>query len=260
MPTNNSDLAFQRNGKIIRRMNDDDSHMLNAWDDIEPSRPRALLMIHGYTSVPGIFLPMKQALTDKGYSLSCPLLAGHGQDFERFEKSTPKDWFDSVIAAYQTLRQDYDKVDVLGFSLGGVLACELASKQAVERLFLFAPAFQLPAPIKAMKAVLKAKQLLGFKQFKGVAGNARREGATELAYHKIPIKPSLALADYIEKMGEIRINAPTEIFLGKHDRVVSSKRVAKHFAHQANIHLTMLENSAHLIPLDNDIEQVLARF
>jgi len=78
-----------------------------------------------------------------GFTVSAPLLAGHG--------TTPKDlaqvrwqgWFAAVESAYQELRQDCDDVFVCGFSLGSLLAVHLAVHQQVSGVILLSPAFWL---------------------------------------------------------------------------------------------------------------------
>jgi len=185
-------------------------------------------------------------------------LAGHGQNFEAFEQSRPCDWYKSVESAYLKLKEHYNCVDVLGFSLGGVLATELAAKHPVGRLILLAPAFHLPAPFFLVKSLLRLKQLIGIRHFRGVAGNVNKKDASELAYHKIPIKPSLALADYIKSVKALGVDIPTKVFLGRSDKVVASRQVAKYFSHKSQVQVTMLEDSAHLIPLDNGLGQVIS--
>lgn len=49
-----------------------------------------------------------------------------------------------------------------------------------------------------------------------------------------------------------------DLFLGRHDDVVASAHVARRFEnfyHQATIH--WLEQSAHVLPLDGDIDQII---
>ena len=50
---------------------------------------------------------------------------------------------------------------------------------------------------------------------------------------------------------------PTDLFLGSFDEVVDSEQVAKRFfnAPQCNIH--WLQNSAHVLPLDNDVNAII---
>ena len=53
------------------------------------------------------------------------------------------------------------------------------------------------------------------------------------------------------------MKCPTDLFLGRHDRVIDNKRVSEAFKqqHQARIH--WLEHSAHVLPLDNDLSEII---
>ena len=47
---------------------------------LEGSRDHGILLIHGFTATPGTMNPLGQALAQKtGYTISAPLLPGHGR-------------------------------------------------------------------------------------------------------------------------------------------------------------------------------------
>ena len=84
---------------------------------------------------------MGEYLTSCGFTVSAPLLAGHGTTPEDLAQVKWQDWFASVEEGYQTLRQDCDDVFVAGFSLGSLLAVHLAVHHQVSGVILLSPGF-----------------------------------------------------------------------------------------------------------------------
>ena len=52
-------------------------------------------------------------------------------------------------------------------------------------------------------------------------------------------------------------NCPTDLFLGSQDKVVNSVKVAEIFKNIVNCKTTWLENSSHVLPLDNDVKKII---
>lgn len=65
-------------------------------------------------------------------------MPGHGL---RQDKFTAGETLDYALKEYDFLRKVYSQIDVLGYSLGGVLACYIAQFRKIDRLILLAPAF-----------------------------------------------------------------------------------------------------------------------
>jgi len=86
-----------------------------------------VLMIHGFTSTPYDFREFAQFMGKKGYSVSVPLLKGHGTSPENLATTNSADWMHSVERAFDKLRKDANQVFVIGSSFGGNLAILLAA-------------------------------------------------------------------------------------------------------------------------------------
>ena len=93
-----------------------------------------LLLVHGFTGTPYIFYELGQALASQGYTVSAPLLAGHGLKPTNLEQTTWDDWYVSVEAAYRKMTKDCDQIFIVGASVGGALACYLVAKQKLPAL------------------------------------------------------------------------------------------------------------------------------
>lgn len=85
-----------------------------------------ILLIHGFTSTPYQFKDFGKFLTDKGFTVYAPLVAGHGTSPEDLMNTTMEDWKASVREAYATLKKRVHRVVIVGNSFGGNLAFYLA--------------------------------------------------------------------------------------------------------------------------------------
>lgn len=80
-----------------------------------------VLLIHGFTASPQQFRGLKEYLEEKGFLVSCPVVAGHGTTPEDLLKTTPKEWKDSIMNSYVDLKEKTDKIFVIGNSFGSNL-------------------------------------------------------------------------------------------------------------------------------------------
>jgi carboxylesterase len=85
----------------------------------------AILMLHGFAGNFGEISRLFNMLLDMGYVVECPTLAGHGGSKKDLSKTRYTDWIRSSIDSYSKLRENYDKVVVIGFSMGGLVAVNL---------------------------------------------------------------------------------------------------------------------------------------
>lgn len=89
------------------------------------------LLIHGFTGTPYEMRELGDRLAAQGYTVFGPALAGHATKPEDMRDTRWTDWYASVTAAYDQLREQCDAVFVVGLSLGGALALHLAAHRPV---------------------------------------------------------------------------------------------------------------------------------
>lgn len=89
------------------------------------------LLLHGYAGRPFEMNFLADHLRACGYPVLVPTLAGHEGDAENFARSRFDDWLGSAEQALLSMQQQYSRVMVTGFSLGGTLALALAEKHAL---------------------------------------------------------------------------------------------------------------------------------
>ena len=98
---------------------------------IQEKGPRAALLIHGFGATPFDLKPLAVALSKENITVYAPLLPGHGTSVQDFARSTEKEW---ISASKQGLKRlvKYQKVYIIGFSMGGAIALDLAAEKAAK--------------------------------------------------------------------------------------------------------------------------------
>ncbi len=106
----------------------------------------AVLLCHGYKGYPGeLIRPGVDLFEKKGYDVYCPRYPGHGTSNKDFLSSKAEDWVGTAYDAYVHLASEYEKVSVVGHSMGGAVATIIADAFSVDTLVLLAPALVIPA-------------------------------------------------------------------------------------------------------------------
>lgn len=104
-----------------------------------------VLLIHGLCGTPTEMRFVAHGLARAGYTVHCPLLAGHGGSMDLMKASTWQDWLESAEAALDELRKECDVVVCSGLSNGAVLSLMLAAlhPDKVQGTALLAPTLWL---------------------------------------------------------------------------------------------------------------------
>lgn len=110
----------------------------------EGTNGRAVLLIHGWTTVPYEVRRLGQYLNENGYTVYAPMLSGHGTVPKDLEGLRWHDWLNDVRKAYKRLKTNYEKVYVGGTSIGSNLAIMLAAEnKSIAGLILMATPYKL---------------------------------------------------------------------------------------------------------------------
>ncbi len=214
-----------------------------------------VLLIHGFTGSPYEMKPLADQFARKGYTVSAPLLCGHGTKPEDMLQCRWYDWFSNVKEALFSLRKSCKKVYVAGLSMGGSLVLHLAAHYQVEAVIALAPGLIL----KDKKAGL-IKYVAPFMKLKKKRGpradiNTEERNKT-VNYDKIPLKPTLELIELFNhlKMDLPEIYAPLFIAHSKNDHVVAfeSSEIIYDKVSSKNKQFLRLSESYHVLTLDKE--------
>jgi carboxylesterase len=255
---NIDDFRYMWRGKTLKALNNHEAHLLEPINVQGQGAHNALLLLHGFSSSPAVFRELIPSLLPLYETIVCPTLPGHGESISSFSQVKSKDWVKAAEALCAGLMEKYPTVDLLGFSLGGLLACHLSQRFTLHHLYLLAPALALHLNIKWALKAAHALHYAGFQQFRNRAGSLLTQLHSEIAYRQLPITTIIEILNFIQEFQHHPPECPTDLFLGRHDDVVNSTIVANHFKHLPKSQLHWLENSAHVLPLDGDIDAIVA--
>ncbi|HZQ27498.1 MAG TPA: alpha/beta fold hydrolase [Acidimicrobiales bacterium] len=219
------------------------------------------LVVHGFTGNPASMRSLASAFAAAGFSVSLPLLPGHGTAVEDMLPTRWSDWSSAVEAAYVELAGRCSRVVVAGLSMGGTLTCWLAaSHPEIAGIVCVNPAVDPPAPsfVEMLTATLEA----GVDRIPGIGSDIAKPGVTESAYEGTPIAPLLSLleaeAELVGRLGDIR--CPLLLFTSRQDHVVppeSSDVLAA--AVSGPVERVWLEQSYHVATMDFDQPEIETR-
>lgn len=102
-----------------------------------------VLLIHGFTATPFEMRQLGEFLNKNGITVYIARLPGHGSLPENINKLTFVDMYESLKYGYFVLKNSCKKVFVVGQSMGGLLAGEIAAFNKVDGLVMLSPAFKI---------------------------------------------------------------------------------------------------------------------
>ncbi|GAA0244152.1 alpha/beta hydrolase [Cryptosporangium japonicum] len=231
--------------------------------DAGPAAPAAVLLSHGFTGTPQSIRPWGEALHAAGYTVSCPLLPGHGTRWQDMNRTTWHDWYKAVEDEYLSLHSRGVPVVAGGLSMGGTLVTRLAQVHAGKAtepagLLLVNPSYLTLRKDAALLPVVS--RVLG--SFPGISDDIKKPGAHELAYDRLPLKAAASLSQLWKVVrAELgRVAAPVRLFRSAEDHVVEPASGEALLAGVASAVKSevVLRESYHVATLDNDAPTIFA--
>ncbi|MDP4104860.1 MAG: alpha/beta hydrolase [Bacillota bacterium] len=83
----------------------------------------------GFVGTPQSIRFLGEYIASQGYTVYAPRLKGHGTHFEDMEKCNYQNWIQSLEDGYHFLKQHCRDIFIIGQSMGGTLAINLANKK-----------------------------------------------------------------------------------------------------------------------------------
>ncbi len=112
---------------------------------IIPGNRVGLILLHGLCGTPLEMRYVAYGAARSGYTVHCPLLAGHGGKTSDVASTSWQDWYESAEVALHRIRKDCDIVLVGGLSTGALLGLLLAARhpKLVQGTMSYAPTLWL---------------------------------------------------------------------------------------------------------------------
>jgi len=108
----------------------------------QSKKDNAYLIIHGFGGSIHEIEYLAAYLKDRGFDTYTVLLAGHGKSKKELSASSYRDWIQSVKTSIDGLTGEYECINLLGFSLGGLICAHFASLEQVKRIvFINTPVY-----------------------------------------------------------------------------------------------------------------------
>lgn len=101
-------------------------HPLVAPFHLDGELPESVLLIHGWTGSPAHMRDLGTRLNDAGYTVVCPLLAGHGTSLEDMARTGWHDWVRSAAEPAMEIISGGDDLHLVGLSMGGIISLLLS--------------------------------------------------------------------------------------------------------------------------------------
>ncbi|WP_088104147.1 alpha/beta hydrolase [Halalkalibacter urbisdiaboli] len=204
------------------------------------------LCLHGFTGEPWEVEPVAKHFLNKKWLVYTPTLPGHGPN-GNLREVTYQQWVYVAEVALKELLYRCEKVYVIGFSMGGMLACYLATKYPVAKLVLLSTAAYYLNPqqlLQELKDIVR----------KQVRGQLKEDTHFQLYRKKIIETPLAAVFQFMQAVKRIRpylrhVNVPTLIIQGERDGIVPRKSAHYLFENIGTVEKRMifLKHAKHMI-------------
>ncbi len=244
-----------------------------------PSSVPAVFLIHGLGGTQYDLGSMHKRLKNAGFVTHSLTLPGHGTTPEDLVHVTAEMWMDAVTAKYHEVAAQHETFHLMGMCMGSLLAIELAKRQRHTRgkLIALAPPIYIDGwatawytplrhlmyyvPTAQARMKIEEEDPFGIKneQLRAIV-KAKFARGENFHYRWVP----LACARQVDRLrgwvmtGLKSMNSDTLVIHARQDELTSLAS-ANYLVEQiggAKARMVVLENSYHMICVDNDREQV----
>jgi carboxylesterase len=226
----------------------------------------AILLLHGAGDTPQTLRYLAEALHARGFHVDVPLLPGHGRSLRDFSRVSASDLKAAVRERYDALRDSHGWVGVMGLSMGGALAVQLAGdRPEIPALGLIAPYLAMPPHIERLAVwapvwgvlvpVVRASEEIS------VLDPVERE--KNLAYGVFTASALKALRDTMR--GAVaalpRVTAPTLVIQSREDNRIAAADAERAFAllGSRKKQFVWVTGARHVITVDYGRDNVIAQ-
>jgi carboxylesterase len=246
-----------------RRLGPDGIVIGGAGFVLERANAPALLLLHGAGDTPQTLRYLAEYLHARGYHVDAPLLPGHGGSVREFATVTADALSAAAMDRYVALRASHDWVGVIGLSMGGALAVQLAAEEpGMPALGLAAPYLEMPSRIArgARLSWLWGPVVPLVASAEGLSILDPSERDQNLAYGVFTARGLRALFETVRRASDAspRVTAPTLVVQSREDNRISVAAAERSFAKLGakEKRLQWITGASHVITVDFGREHV----
>ncbi|WP_448525921.1 alpha/beta hydrolase [Parathermosynechococcus lividus] len=230
----------------------------------------ACLLLHGLGGGAYELQLLGQALYEQGLTVRGILYPGHDRPTEPMPASTWPEWYAATLAAFRELQSHFQTIAVIGFSTGATLALHLAHSQPVAKLVLLCPFLRIyrpwfaPLPAEPLvKAIARWVPHLPRRALPLRDPQMRQQAEAAAFFKSFNLSAVGSALDLIAQVEtELpTITTPTLILQTLADDTVDPRGAQQIYDQLGSAHkeLYWLQRSNHLIPLDYERDDVIAK-
>ena len=217
---------------------------------------KAVLLLHSFTSNTNDMKKLGRYLQKNNYSCYGLLYSGHGLTAEELLTYRPSDWWQDVLNSYQMLKDEgFEKIAVIGLSLGGVFALKVGQELEVNGVVT------MSVPIHREANFLQKRVFHYAKRYKQLEGKKEAQINIEITHlQNMSINSLVEFQQLIDiTMDKLSlITTPIRILYGELDEPLYKESAEVIFQSVATNRKIMkgYPNSKHLMTLGDDINDV----
>jgi carboxylesterase len=209
-------------------------------------KQRGCLLLHGFTGGPFEVEPLADYLRDQGYACRVPSLPGHDPELLELGHVSWRDWLDAAAAEAYEMSRMYETLDVVGFSMGGLLSAYVANRLPIRRLVMLNAAAIYFSPLRLIRDLSDRVRAHDWEHW----GRIKR----------VPLPATLQfmkLAQYARKQELGRVVVPTLIAQGQRDQIVHPRSARYIYDRlQGDKELVYFPQSRHMLCFEPDAPEL----
>jgi carboxylesterase len=229
-------------------------------------RAPCVVALHGFGGTAAELRPVLDAVARAGFAVDAALLAGHGTRVEQLQDATFETWLQGARARVRTAALAHGRVVLLGFSLGSLLAMQIAGEapEALAGLVVMGNALTLATHTSLPFALWHrlGRVVPDLYLVKPRAGDLvdRRAMRTLVTYDRHPLRAAFEVYRAGSRVRRVvgHIVSPTLVLHGRRDLVCPSRNaqwLAEHIGTR-DVRVRIFDQSGHVLACDGECDEV----
>lgn len=235
MNANKAKKIINKNSSILyedpRELFQKEKEYLNQPFFFEGTNSKAILLVHGWTTTPYELRRLGKYLNENGYTVSAPLLKGHGSIPKELENVNWTEWLVDLEKELEILKNNHSKVFIGGTSIGSCLSLILAqSHPELSGLVLMATPYKLKLePLAFIFAKILRKIRPFHKKYYPPTFGSINTITRLISYQSYPIRNALEIFQLVKETREIvpAIKQPCFLLQSSSDHIINKKSIEK---------------------------------